>query len=127
MLTQKLVRKILQKYAEAWVEQDIPTIRSIFHRTGIYHENVLKKPFRGHQEIAHYWKTKVCEEQSKIKFKLLHSYICENTIIAEWEASFNSNIKKARVHLKEVAIMEIKDNKIKSLREYWHSEKSSLK
>ena len=61
------------------------------------------------------------------KFKLLNYYICDHNIIAEWDASFNSNIEKARIHMKEVAILEIKKNKIKSLREYWQSEKIPLK
>lgn len=81
---------------------------------------------RGHKEIRNYWQTKVCDEQSKIKFKLLNYFICDNTVIAEWDASFNSNIGKARVHIKEVAILEIKNNKIKYLREYWQSEKQAL-
>lgn len=127
MVDKKFLAKILKTYEEAWVEQDIDKILSIFHVDGIYHERVLKKPFVGHKEIARYWKEKVVEEQSKIKFKLLKYYISNDTVIAEWEASFNSNIENARIHLKEVAILEIEDNKIKSLREYWQSEKLPLK
>jgi hypothetical protein len=127
MINKNIVENILKIYGEAWVEQDIDKILSIFHRDGIYHERVLKKPFVGHKEIAKYWKEKVVEEQSKIKFKLLNYYICENTVIAEWEATFNSNIENAQIHMKEVAILEIKGNKIQSLREYWQSEKLPLK
>jgi len=127
MLDENTVRRILKIYGEAWIEQDIDKILSIFKKDGIYHERVLKEPFRGHKEIRAYWKAKVVEEQSNIKFKLLNYYICNNTVIAEWEASFNSNIENARIHMKEVAILEIEDNKIKSLREYWQSEKLPLK
>ncbi len=87
----------------------------------------MKEPFKGHQEIKEYWETKVVKEQSNIKFKLFNYYICGNTIIAEWEASFNSNVEKAWIHMKEVAILEIENEKIKSLREYWQSEKLPLK
>lgn len=100
---------------------------SIFTKDGIYHERVLKEPIKGRKEIAEYWKTKVCEEQSKIEFKLLKFHICNNTIIAEWEASFNSNIENAQIHMKEVALLEIENDLIKSLREYWQSEKLPLK
>ena len=44
-------------------------------------------------------------------------------IIAEWDASFYSNIEKARIHIREVAIIKVKGNKIESLREYWQSER----
>ncbi len=127
MIDKKIVEKILKTYEEAWVEQDINKILSIFHIDGVYHERVLKKPFTGHKEIAQYWKEKVLEEQSKIKFRLLNYYICNNTVIAEWEAHFNSNIEKAHIHMKEVAIIEIENNKIKNLREYWQSEKLPLR
>jgi len=126
MLNKKIVEKILKTYGEAWVQQDITKILSIFHKNGIYHERVLKKPFIGEKQIAKYWKTKVVQEQSKIKFKLLKYYISQNTVIAEWEAFFNSNVAKAKIHMKEVAILEIKNNKIQSLREYWQSEKTPL-
>ena len=126
MLTKATARKILYKYEEAWVEQDIDKIVSVFTRDGVYHEQVLQKPFRGHAEIARYWKEKVCQEQSNIKFKLLNYYISGNTLIAEWDASFNSSKEKARIHIREVAIMEIKSEKIKSLREYWQEEKFPL-
>ena len=124
MIKRKTAVNILKKYGEAWTQQDVAKILSIFHKNGIYHENVFQKPFRGHSGIQHYWQTKVVEEQSKIKFKLLHFWIDGNTLIAEWDASFNSNIMKAKIHIREVAIMEIKSNKIKSLREFWQEEKT---
>ena len=108
------------------IKQDVDKIISIFTKDGIYHENVLKKPFKGHKEIMAYWQRKVVEEQSNIKFKLLNYYIFDDIVIAEWEASFNSNVENARIHIKEIAILEIKGDKIKSLREYWQSEKFKL-
>ncbi len=126
MITDVLAKSILKTYEEAWVEQDVDKILSIFEENGIYHERVLKEPMVGHSEIAAYWQSKVCEEQSDIVFKLLNYYISGNTIIAEWEASFNSNIINARYHLKSVAVLEIKHDKIHSFREYWHSEKTPL-
>lgn len=122
-MNRNTAKKILKTYGEAWVEQDVDKILSIFTKDGIYHERVLKKPFKGHKGVRKYWQSKVVEEQSKIKFKLLNFYIDGNTIIAEWDASFYSNIEKARIHIIDVAIIETKGNKIKSLREYWHSER----
>ena len=48
-------------------------------------------------------------------------------MIVEWDVSFNSNIKNARIHMKEVAILEIENDLIKLLREYWQSERLPLK
>jgi hypothetical protein len=125
-LDNTLAESLLHTYAEAWTTQNTPKILSIFTEDGIYHERVLKEPMRGHSEIAAYWDSKVCTEQSHIQFKLLTYYIIEQTLIAEWEAWFHNNTDQVHVHMKEVAIMEIKDDKIASLREYWQSEKSPL-
>ncbi len=126
MISDSSAKNILKTYGEAWVKQDTKKILSIFAKDGIYHERVLKKPFIGHKEIKKYWQTKVVEEQSKIKFNLLNYYICRNVVVAEWDASFNSRVENARIHIREVAILEIKNDKIKSLREYWHVEQSPL-
>ena len=122
MISKKIAEDILKKYGEAWVDQDVDKILSIFTEDGIYHERVLEKPFVGHEQIRKYWQGKVVEEQSNIKFKLLNYYIEGDILIAEWDASFHSNIKKANLHIKEVAILKIKKDKIKSLREYWQVE-----
>lgn len=122
MVSEDRVKEILKVYEEAWVNQNPEKILSIFTEDGVYHEKVLEKPFVGHEQIRQYWKSKVVEEQSDIKFKLLNYYIDGDIIIAEWDASFYSNEKKGKIHIIEVAIMEISENKIKSLREYWQSE-----
>ncbi|MFH1990557.1 MAG: nuclear transport factor 2 family protein [Patescibacteria group bacterium] len=127
MVSENRVKEILKTYEEAWVNQDVDKILSIFTEDGTYQERVFKEPFRGHKEIAEYWKTKVCQEQSKIEFKLLNFYISGNTIIAEWEASFNSNVENTQIHMKEVTLLEIENDLIKSLREYWQSEKLPMK
>ena len=121
MVERKVVDNILRVYKDAWVNQDPEKILSIFSKDAIYHERVLQKPFVGHKQIREYWQSKVVEEQSDIKFKLLNVYIDDDTVIAEWDASFYNHVEKARIHMKEVAILKIENNKIKSLREYWHA------
>ena len=121
MITKKFVKKILD--IEEWVNQDADKILTIFAKNATYHERVLGKPFKGHKQIRKYWQSKVVKEQSNIKFKLLDLFIDGNIAIAEWDASFNSNIEKARIHIREVAIIEFHNNKVSSLREYWHSER----
>lgn len=118
MVTRELADRLLETYGTAWMNQDSDLILTIFHPDATYQEKAFGKPLIGHEEIRRYWDTKVCEEQSDIKFKVLKSWISGNTILAEWEAHFNSTIK-GKVDLLEVAIMEIKGDKIKSLREYY--------
>ena len=125
MIERKTAEKILKAYGKAWVSQDVNKILSIFAEDGIYQERAFEKPFAGHRQIRNYWQKKVVEDQSDIKFRLLNFYVDGNTVIAEWEASFYSNAEKARIRIKEVAILEIESNKIKSLREYWQSERLS--
>ena len=123
MVSKDIVKKVLKVYEDAWVNQKPEKILTIFTKDAIYHERAFEKPFIGHEQIKQYWQSKVVEEQSDIKFKLLHLWIDGNTVLAEWEASFYSNIEKARIHIIEVAILEFEGDKIKSLREYWHSKR----
>jgi len=123
MVTKKAVKDIIKKYGEAWVKRDSEKITRIFTKNAIYHERAFKKPFIGHKQIKGYWQSKVVGEQSNIKFKLLNLYIDKNNAIAEWEASFFQKGEKKRTHMIEVAILKIKNSKIASLREYWHSER----
>lgn len=118
-----VVKKALKVYEDAWVNQDPGKILTIFTKDAIYHERAFEKPFIGHKQIRRYWQSKVVKEQSDIKFKLLHIWIDGDTVLAEWDASFYSNIEKARIRIIEVAILEFKGDKIKSLREYWHSKR----
>ncbi len=123
MISKDIVKKVLNVYEDAWVNQKPEKILTIFTKDAIYRERAFEKPLIGHKQIKQYWQSKVVEEQSDIKFKLLHFWVDGDTVLAEWDASFNSSIEKARIHIIEVAILEFEGDKIKSLREYWHSKK----
>lgn len=118
MVNRKIVEKVISIYEDAWVNQDSEKILTIFTKNAIYHEKVLEKPFIGHKEIKKYWQSKIVEEESDIKFKLLNIYIDGDTVIAEWDASFFNNKENKKIHIIEVAIMEFEGDKIKSIREY---------
>ncbi|HLD85546.1 MAG TPA: nuclear transport factor 2 family protein [archaeon] len=121
MLTRDEAIEILNIYGKAWEKQDPDLIITIFTEDAKYHERFYEKPFSGHEGIRQYWKTKVCKEQANIKFKLLDFWIFNDTLIAEFESKFDDLAKQKRKHMKTVAILEIADGKIKSLREYWQS------
>ena len=107
--------------------QDTDMIVSVFTPDAIYHERVLGKPMRGHDEIRNYWNTKVRREQANIQFALRQLYIdtSKSTAIAEWEASFDDIPGNCRKHMLEIAVLDIQGEKISGLREYWCSEKLS--
>jgi len=122
MVSRKTVENILTVYENAWVNQDPDKILNIFTKDATYHERVLKEPYVGHEQIRKYWQSKVVEEQSSIKFKLLNFYIEGDVVVAEWDITFFNNRKNKKIHMKEVGIFEIVKNKIKSIREYWQAE-----
>lgn len=119
ILDKKTVEKIISIYSDAWVNKDPKKIISIFTPDAVYHEKVLEKPYVCHKEIKQYWKEKIVKNEKNIDFKLLNIYIDGCVAIAEWEAIFSYKGKKTL--MREVAILEVEGNKIKSLREYWHS------
>jgi len=121
MLTKKQVLKVIKLYSEAWIKKDSEKILEVFTPDAVYQEWAFEKPHVGHKEIKKYWKSKVVDEQRDIEFKLLDLFIdtARNTAIAEWEARFFINNAPKKNHMKEVAILEFKGNKIKRLREYW--------
>lgn len=104
--------------------QDPDLIVTIFTPEATYHERVLGEPIRGHDGIRRYWETKVVAEQANIEASLLNLYLDAggSTAIAEWEARFDDKVKGHRKLMREVAILDLVDNKIASLREYWASQ-----
>lgn len=121
-LDRTFVLATIDTYAKAWTTRDPELIVTIFTPDATYHEYVLAEPIRGHAGIRHYWLTRVQRGQTDIKFKLLSLYLDGQTAIAEWEAWFVLTPSGHRKHMKEVAILEFRGNRIASLREYWSSE-----
>ena len=126
MLTAQTAERILSEYGAAWVEQDPDKILTLFAEDGTYHEHAFHRPKCGHAEIRAYWQSKVCEQQSDIHFIPLVHFVCGDVLIAEWDAFFKNASTHMQVHIREVAIMEIANEKIVSLREYWQSAKTPL-
>jgi uncharacterized protein (TIGR02246 family) len=116
------VRKLIDIYMRAWTTQDPNLILEIFTPSATYHERVLGEPIRGHAGIRQYWRTKVVNEQANISAELLSLYFDGTTAIAEWEAQFDDLVEGHRKRMREVAILELDDDRIASLREYWTSE-----
>ena len=122
-LTPQLFAQTLDIYKRAWETQDSDLIISIFTPDAVYHERLLEAPMSTHEGIQQYWKCKVQENQANIKVRILSKYVDGITGIAEWEAEFDDKEDGCRRFMREIAVMEFKDGKICSLREYWVSKK----
>jgi ketosteroid isomerase-like protein len=120
-LSKATLMAVLDVYKSAWEQQDSELILTIFTKDAVYHERVLQEPMRGHDEIAAYWQEKVVKGQGRISFTLLNTYIEGTTGIAEWEVYFDDRVQRKRKHMREIAILELVEGKIASLREYWVS------
>ncbi len=121
MISKVLVKSLIKTYKDAWEKRDPEKIIEIFTKNAVYYERLHEKPFKGHRGIKKYWKDKVVDEQENVKFRLKKIYIDGNNAVVEWEARFRDKKKKVNTYLNEIAVLEIKNGKIKSLREYWHA------
>ncbi len=114
----KQIKKVMQKYGKSWEQQDSNLILECFTKNGIYQENPLAKPYRGHKEIKKFWDNVVKQETINIKFKTGKCYVSKNGKIgfAEWACK---NIHKGEKHLMVgIMILKMKGNKISYLNEY---------
>lgn len=120
-LTREHFLEVLDQYCDAWQTQDPEKILSLFTEDGIYHERVLEEPILGHAGIYNYWQSKVVENQANIQVRVVNAFIDGQVGIAEWEVFFDDREQSLRKYMKEIAILEFRDGKIKLLREYWAS------
>lgn len=122
MISRQEAREVLDVYIQAWETQDPSLIVTIFAPTATYHERVLGEPIPDRDAIRRYWCEKVVRDQANISAKLLTFYVDGDTAIAEWQAEFDDLAQGVRKRMREVAILELQDGLIASLREYWASE-----
>lgn len=122
MIGRQDAREVLDTYIRAWEQQDPDLIVTIFTPGATYHERVLGEPIPDRDAIRGYWQTKVVRDQANISAKLLTFYVDGDTVIAEWQAEFDDLVQGVRKRMREVAILELQDGLIASLREYWASE-----
>jgi ketosteroid isomerase-like protein len=115
------LRDLVRRYGEAWTSQDADSLGSIFTSDAIYQERAFDRPLRGLAEIRQYWERKVRDQQASIQFRILSLHGGGGTGVAEWEAEFDDLVQGVRKQMREVAILELSDGKIASLREYWSS------
>ena len=122
MVTRDLARQVIGTYIRAWESQDPDLITTIFTPAATYHERVLRDPIAGCGGIRRYWLDKVVFSQAHITCELRALYLDGDTVIAEWDATFDDLAEGTRKHMKEIAVIVFEGGLISSLREYWASE-----
>jgi len=115
------LRDLVVKYGLAWERQDVHALDELFTEDALYQERAFGRPLKGLAEIRQYWERKVMNEQRNIQFRMLSLYGQGETGVAEWEAEFDDLVQNVRKQLREIALIELSGNKIRSLREYWSS------
>jgi len=111
----------MSKYKKAWEKKDSDIILDCFTKTGIYQENPLSKPYKGHNQIKKFWSKSVDRDSKQIKFKLGKCYVSKDgkTGFAEWECK---NVYKGKKHhMVGIMVLKMKGDKITYLNEYWNT------
>ncbi len=117
--------KLIEIYGKAWETRDPELIITIFTEDATYFDP--KEPLNtGRDAIKQYWITKVIGEQDDIKFTLKHVWVDEDSVIAEWHATFKDIKRNLSIEMDEVAIFSVKGDKFSALREYYKTTKTSL-
>jgi limonene-1,2-epoxide hydrolase len=119
MITKEKVKEIIEIYSEAWKNQGVEQILTIFTKDAKYQEGFLSEPMVGHEEIRKYWNKKVVLEQKSIQFKLVRIMIDGNDCLVEWHAEFDDLVSGEHVKMVEVAFLEFLGDMVSSLRENW--------
>ena len=118
----------MKKYGRAWEKQDTKLILDCFTKNGIYQENPLSKPYKGHKEIKKFWETTVTKDTKNIKFKLGKCYVSKDgkTGFAEWKCNNRHKWKRdgkwKNDQMVGIMILKMKKGKITYLNEYWNTE-----
>lgn len=116
---------LLKIYKEAWEKQDSELVLTVFTPDAIYNDPAETEALN-HDGIKDYWEKKVVGDQKDIKFTLLHVWLDDNHVIAEWYVEFIDTKRSLQIKMYEVAIFTIRDKKFSSLREYYKSEKTNI-
>ena len=122
-MTKQEAAKLIEIYGRAWETKDSDLIVSIFTDDATYddpHEPVND----GREAIRAYWVSKDIGEQDKIRFSLRNVWVDGDTVIAEWDATFNDVPRRLAIEMTEVAIFGVRDGKFSSLREFYKTRKT---
>jgi hypothetical protein len=117
-----IAQHLLHQYALAWTQQDVAILRTLFADHATYQEGPFRDPLVGLPAISRYWATKVVIAQANITFQLRSLIACDPYAVAEWEARFSDLSANKEKTIREIAVIEIRQNVIVSLREYWHTQ-----
>jgi hypothetical protein len=115
------LKNIMNKYGDAWENQNPSLLVSLFEEDGTYQVTPFEEPMQGHIVLKEYWREHPQQDQKNIKFSLGQCGVFGEMGYAEWVCTFGQVSSGKLVELKGIMIITMPNDKIKSLREYWHS------
>jgi ketosteroid isomerase-like protein len=116
----------MQSYGKAWEGQNPDALIALFTEDGTYQEKPYLEPMQWHDAIRAYWIQYPVSDQRNITFTLWKCNVVEDTWYAERVARFDQIESWLSIELYWIMIITMKEWKIATLREYWHSKKWQL-
>jgi len=113
---------ILAKYKRAWEKRDPRLAMELFTPDATYREDPFdRRPMRGLREIEDYW-AKVPRFQKNIRFTHGPVFRLGQSRLwgTEWSASYTKVQTGETIRLGGVMFCELRRDKIRRFREYWH-------
>jgi ketosteroid isomerase-like protein len=110
----------LQAYKRAWVSRNPGAAAKLFSDDAAYFETPFAPPARGKAGIMEYWSA-ATRNQSDITFSWEIISLAESVGIVRWQGAFKRTLKKTRVELDGVLVLEFDEAGLcNTLREWWH-------
>ncbi|MCD5354952.1 nuclear transport factor 2 family protein [Kineosporia mesophila] len=93
----------IQQYAEAWRGRDHEGVVELFAVDAVYHSSPTGAPYRGHEEIAAYWK-RATHTQTDLKLFLGVPISDRRRTVVEWWATMRDPDWTPRAATSEVTL-----------------------
>lgn len=115
------MEKALQKYFEAWQNQDSEQLCGLFTKEGIYRVKPFgTEEYIGREQIKAYCDANPGAKQIHPQPKLLKSAFGNNICFAEWENTYKTPEGKTKT-TRGMLLLEFEGGLIKELREHYFS------
>lgn len=110
---------LLDRYGRAWATFDGDAWVELFTVDVEYHEDPFEPPLVGRNAIRAYL-LEASGRQEQVEFTVERHWVVEATILAAWHASYVGRKDSGRVRLIGFMTLEIRDDRIGRLREWYH-------
>lgn len=113
------LRRLLERYGEAWERRDPDLILTCFTPDLEYAETPFAEPFRGHAALRAYW-AESCANHQDVRFGLGEVFVHGGRGWAEWTCTYTRRSTGERVEYRGMFVLDLRDDRIARLLEYWN-------